>query len=78
MIFEVRGLKTDAYRGASVGNIFHGSDGYVVLTSYEKGAAFDTTGTWSRNSPAATRSRRQYVHFDNFLDAVRSRNPVSC
>src|SRR5258706_15371020 len=44
LVFEVRGLPTDSLRGANVGVIFEGSEGYVVLTSYDGGAAFDPSG----------------------------------
>ena len=44
LVFEVRGLKTDGLKGAKVGVIFYGSEGYVVLTSYTTGAAFDLKG----------------------------------
>ncbi|HET6879823.1 MAG TPA: Gfo/Idh/MocA family oxidoreductase [Pirellulales bacterium] len=67
LVFEVRGLPTDALRGAHVGVIFEGSDGYVVLTSYEGGAAFD------RDGKLVTSFKAGGDHFGNFLDAVRSR-----
>lgn len=67
LVFEVRGLPTDALRGAHVGVIFEGSDGYVVLTSYEAGAAFDRDGKLVKGFKA------DGDHFGNFLDAVRSR-----
>jgi predicted dehydrogenase len=67
LIFEVRGLPTDALRGTHVGVIFEGSDGYVVLTSYEGGAAFDRDGKLVKTFKAGG------DHFGNFLDAVRSR-----
>ena len=38
MVFEVRGLKTDPLRGASVGVIFYGSEGYVVHDQLYTGA----------------------------------------
>ena len=41
LIFEVRGLPTHNYRGASVGNVFHCTDGYVVFTSYTDAVAFN-------------------------------------
>ena len=68
LIFEVRGLKTGPYKGADIGNIVYGSEGYVVFTAnYGKAAAFDNSG----NKPV------EFVgggdHFGNFLDAVRSR-----
>jgi predicted dehydrogenase len=67
LIFETRGLKTMDYMGARIGNVFHGTEGYVVLTSYAGGAAFD---------PAAkmiTTFTGGGDHFRNFIDAVRSR-----
>ncbi|MBL8828326.1 MAG: Gfo/Idh/MocA family oxidoreductase [Planctomycetaceae bacterium] len=67
LIFEVRGLKTDAYRGAKVGNVFHGSEGYVVLTSYNGGAAFDLKGNKIKEFTGGDN------HFQNFIAAVRSR-----
>lgn len=70
LIFEVRGLKTDSYKGAKVGNVFHGSEGYVVLTSYNSGAAFDLKG--EKVAEFGGEGRDQ-IHFDNFVDAVRSR-----
>ena len=67
LVFEVRGLETDALRGAKVGVIFYGSEGYVVLTSYTSGAAFDRDGkTVEKFSGGGD-------HFDNFIKAVRSR-----
>lgn len=67
LVFEVRGLKTDAYKTAGVGVIFEGTDGYVVLTSYDRGAAFDKNGNKVKEFSA------QGDHFGNFIDAVRSR-----
>ena len=70
LIFEVRGLNTDTYRGAKVGNVFHGTKGYVVLTSYDSGAAFDLEG----NKIEEFKGKGDQAHFDNFVKAVRSRN----
>src|SRR5690606_30110774 len=70
LVFEVRGLKTEALRGAKVGNIFHGSEGYVVMTAYNKGAAFDLNGNMVRQFSGGSDS----LHYENFLKAVRSRN----
>src|SRR5690606_22901083 len=44
LVFEVRGLDTDDLKGAKVGVIFEGTQGYVVLPSYSGGAAFDLDG----------------------------------
>jgi predicted dehydrogenase len=67
LVFEVRGLPTEDLRGAKVGVIFEGSEGYVVLTSYDAGAAFDPQGK------LVTTFKAGGDHFGNFLDAVRSR-----
>jgi hypothetical protein len=67
LVFEVRGLKTDSLRGAKVGVIFEGTDGYVVLTSYTGGAAFDASGNKVKEFKAGG------DHFGNFISAVRSR-----
>lgn len=67
LVFEVRGLPTDDLSGAKVGVIFEGSDGYVVLASYDGGAAFDRAGK------LVTTFKAGGDHFGNFLDAVRSR-----
>jgi predicted dehydrogenase len=68
LIFEVRGLKTDPYKGADIGNIVYGSDGTVVFTAnYGKAAAFDNSGAKVMEFTGGG------DHFGNFLDAVRSR-----
>ena len=67
LVFEVRGLNTDAYQGAKVGVIFEGTDGYVVMTSYDSGTAFDLDGQATRTFKGGG------DHFGNFKKAVRSR-----
>lgn len=67
LIFEVRGLPTEDLRGAKVGVVFEGSDGFVVLTDYTAGAAFDLKG----NKVAEFKGIGN--HHGNFVDAVRSR-----
>ncbi len=67
LVFEVRGLETKDLRGAKVGVIFEGSDGYVVLTSYTAGAAFD------REGKKVAEFAGSGDHHGNFLRAVRSR-----
>jgi len=69
LVFEVRGLETDPLRGASIGAIFYGSDGCVVLTAYDRGAAFDPDGNMVREF------RGGGDHFSNFLDAVMAQDP---
>src|SRR5260221_12883057 len=68
LVFEVRGLPTQPYKEASVGVIFEGSEGYVVMTSYSKGTAFDKDGQVVRQFDGGG------DHYGNFVSAVRSRN----
>jgi hypothetical protein len=69
LVFEVRGLKTERYRGAGVGVIFEGSEGYAVSASYEGGIIFDKEG----KEVARFLEGKDEYHFANFLKAVRSR-----
>jgi len=69
LVFEVRGLKTERYRGAGVGVIFEGSEGYAVSASYEGGIIFDKEG----KEVARFLDGKDEYHFANFLKAVRSR-----
>jgi len=67
LVFEVRGLPTNSYKGANVGVIFEGTNGYLVMTSYDSGTAFDPDGN------VVKRFSGGGDHFVNFLKAVRSR-----
>ena len=69
LVFEVRGLPTDGYRGARVGVVFHGAEGYVVLSSYHGGAAFDLEGKMTQEFKGGG------DHFANFFAAVRAGKP---
>ena len=70
LVFEVRGLKTGTLKEASVGVIFEGSDGYVVMPKYDSGAAFDKDGKVVQEFTGGGEDQ----HYANFLRAVRSRN----
>jgi predicted dehydrogenase len=67
LVFEVRGLKTDNLKGANVGVIYECENGYVVMSSYSSGSAFDKNGNKIRDFSG------EADHFANFLRAVRSR-----
>jgi hypothetical protein len=69
LIFEVRGLPTADYKGAKVGNIWVGTEGYVVCPNYSGGVAYDKAG---KVVTKFSGGNDQY-HFDNFVQAVRSR-----
>jgi hypothetical protein len=70
LIFEVRGLETKDYKGAKVGNIWVGTEGYVVCPSYSGGVAYDKDG----KKLAEFKGGSDQHHFDNFVKAVRSRD----
>ncbi|MEK7767416.1 MAG: Gfo/Idh/MocA family oxidoreductase, partial [bacterium] len=44
LLFEVRGLETDEYRGCRIGVIYDCRDGYVVNPNYESATVFDKNG----------------------------------
>ncbi len=67
LIFEVRGLPTQKLLGAGVGNIFYGSEGYVVCPSYSSGIAYDKDGK------KLEEFRGGGDHYGNFIHAVRER-----
>jgi hypothetical protein len=68
LLFEVRGLKTDALRGVKIGDLVYGANGYVAVTdNYAAAAAFDNDGN------PVKEFRGGGNHFRNFLDAVKSR-----
>ncbi|RPI89426.1 MAG: gfo/Idh/MocA family oxidoreductase, partial [Planctomycetaceae bacterium] len=48
LVFEVRGLPTDPYRGVGVGVVFEGTNGYAVMPSYSGGVVFDKDGNQVR------------------------------
>lgn len=70
LVFEVRGLKTDKLMEASVGVIFYGSEGYLVMPSYNGGMIFDKDG---KKTDKVFNGGGDSHHFANFVSAVRSR-----
>jgi predicted dehydrogenase len=74
LIFEVRGLparagakEMDKYLGADVGNVIHCENGYLVIPSYSAALAYDNDGKELRRFEGGGN------HYENFIDAVRSR-----
>lgn len=67
LVFEVRGLVTENYKGAGVGVIFHGSQGYAVMSTYSGGVVFDLEGKQVQKFSG------DGDHYANFVKAVRSR-----
>jgi hypothetical protein len=69
LIFEVRGLKTEDYKGAKVGNIFFGDKGIIVCPSYSGGILLDLDGKKVQEFKA---NGSDNSHFGNFVQAVRA------
>jgi len=67
LIFETRGLDTDAYLGARLGVVFHCEGGYMVNPTYTGATAFDPSGKILQNFGGGGGD-----HFRNFVQAVRS------
>ena len=71
IVFETYGLDTPGVLGASVGVIVHGTEGYLVQSSYGYSAAFDPDG----NRTKEFKGGNDQLHFSNFLDAVVAGDP---
>ena len=78
MVFETRGLETpelkgpnDKGRGAKVGVIVYGSEGFLVQIEYNYSVAFDFEG----NIIKEFRGGGDQEHYTNFIDAVVKGDP---
>jgi len=69
--FEVRPWCTNLEGGAGVGNIFYGSQGYMVIKGYDTYEVY--LGEKREKGPSRTAGGD---HFANWIKAVRSRNPA--
>jgi len=72
IIFEVRGLSTDAYKDTRIGVVFHCDEGYLVSSSYAKVVAFDLDGAEIKVFEGGGN------HVQNFLDAIKRGDPSLC
>lgn len=70
LVFEVRGLKAEGYKGASVGIIIEGTKGYLMMSSYDTGVAFDASGEVIKKFSGGGDQH----HYTNFIEAVRARD----
>ncbi len=71
IVMEIRGLRSRPLHGVHVGVVFEGSDGFVVMTSYHSGTAFDLEGRPVKHFRGGGGGE---LHFSNFLQAVRQRS----
>lgn len=69
--FEVRPWMTNEEGGTGIGNIFYGSEGYMVVKGYD----FYETFLGRDRKPGPTR-KAGGDHFKNFIDAVVARDPA--
>lgn len=67
LIFEVRGLPTKDFKGAKVGNIWQGENGYVVSPNYDSAVAYSPDGQ------IVEKFKGGASHYANFIKAVKSR-----
>jgi hypothetical protein len=67
--FEVRPWITNLENGAGVGNIFYGTEGYLVVYNYDRYESFIGSG---RNMKPGPTKREGGDHFLNFIEAVRA------
>jgi predicted dehydrogenase len=65
---EVRHWCTNEEHGVGVGNIFYGSDGYLLIKGYDRYETF----LGAKREPGPSRSE-EGDHYANFIQAVRSR-----
>jgi len=78
LIFEVRGLpasstndKMDNYKGASIGVVVDLEGGMMVIPDYASATFLDKQGKEVKKFSGSS------SHYQNFIDAVRSRNSAS-
>jgi hypothetical protein len=72
LVFEVRGLETGMYKGAMVGNVIEGTEGYIAIQN-SRAALFDKNGNRIEKTFGAGGGDGEGGHFGNFIAAVRSR-----
>lgn len=76
IVFEVRGLETSPLLKAKLGNVFYGTEGVVVLNDWGTGFAMDREGKVVEYfNKGAKGFNAGADHVQNFVDAVKSRNP---
>ncbi len=76
IVHEMRGLPSDPLMKAAIGNIFYGTEGVVVLTGWGTGFALDLDGKVVRKFNIGSKGALLgSEHIQNFVDAVKSRNP---
>lgn len=71
LVFETRGLETEAYKTGMIGVIAYGTDGYVVQDNYGLCVVFDPDGSEVKRFEGGSDD----YHFNNFVDCVLAGTP---
>jgi predicted dehydrogenase len=71
--FEVRPWMTNQEDGVGIGNIFYGSEGYMVINGYDKYETF-----LGRDKKLGPSRKEGGDHYKNFIEAVIAKNPALC
>ena len=71
--FEVRPWMTNQEDGVGIGNIFYGSEGYMVIEGYNDYKTF--LGREKKPGPAR---KAGGDHYQNFVEAVLAKDPTKC
>jgi predicted dehydrogenase len=71
--FEVRPWNTNLEDGSGIGNIFYGSEGYMVVEGYNKYSTF-----LGRDRKPGPTGKAGGDHYKNFIDAVLAKDPSKC
>jgi len=71
--FEVRPWMTNMEDGVGIGNIFYGSEGYMVVKGYDKYETF-----LGKDKTVGPTRKEGGDHYKNFIDAVIAKNPALC
>jgi hypothetical protein len=69
IIFEVRGLETGGVHNGKVGNVFYGTDGYLVVADGAPTAAYWPSGELKQTFEGSSSDNN---HFANFVKAVKA------
>lgn len=77
LVFDTRPYYTNDEKGAKVGVIFYGAEGYMVIDSYSHYKTYlgkkNEDGEWGQDVEEGPENDAGGDHFGNFLQAVRDR-----
>ena len=71
MVFDVRPYHTNDEKGAKVGILFYGSEGYMVIDSYSSYRTY-----LGQNGKPGPKGNVEGDHYANFIEAVRAQDPA--